>query len=76
MLERIHMIPLMPFSTLTRSASFVTEEWNTYFADGQVDQAQNVVGGWKGILWGYLSSRHDDNFHANEMTPDMPISPL
>lgn len=44
------MIPLMPFSTLTRTEEFVTEEWNTYFADGQVDPASNVVGGWKGIL--------------------------
>jgi endo-1,3(4)-beta-glucanase len=44
------MIPLMPFSTLTRNEKFVGEEWDTYFADGQVAQAQSVAGGWKGIL--------------------------
>jgi len=43
------MIPLVPFSTLTCSVEFVTEEWTTYFADSQVDQAQHVGGGWKGF---------------------------
>lgn len=40
----------MPFSTLTQSERFMTEEWNAYLADGQVNQAQNVVGGRKGVL--------------------------
>ena len=48
--NRIHMIPLMPFSTLTRTENFVLDEWATYFADGQVDPAESVIGGWKGIL--------------------------
>ena len=50
-IEGIHMLPLMPFSTLTRTLDFVAEEWATYFADGAVDPASNVQGGWKGILY-------------------------
>ena len=54
-IQGIHMIPLMPFSTLTRSMTFVNEEWQTYFADGAVDEASNVTGGWKGILYANLA---------------------
>ena len=49
------MLPLMPFSTLTRSENFVTEEWDTYFKDGAVAQASQVRGGWRGILYGNLA---------------------
>jgi endo-1,3(4)-beta-glucanase len=49
------MVPLMPFSPLTRSQNFVTEEWNTYFSDGKVAQAAEVQGGWKGILYANLA---------------------
>ena len=49
--QGIHMIPIMPCSTLTRKQQFVAEEWATYFADGAVAQASNVQGGWKGILY-------------------------
>jgi endo-1,3(4)-beta-glucanase len=45
------MLPLMPFSTLSRTQQFVTEEWSTYFADGATDPASNVQGGWRGILY-------------------------
>lgn len=51
-IEGIHMIPLMPFSTLTRTTNFVTEEWDTYFSDGRVD---SVAGGWRGILYANLA---------------------
>lgn len=51
-IEGIHMLPLMPFSTLTRTKTFVTEEWNQYnFAS----YAPSVVGGWKGILYANLA---------------------
>ena len=49
------MVPLMPFSTLSRNENFVTEEWNTYFSDGMVAQASSVQGGWKGILYANLA---------------------
>ncbi|KAK4934277.1 endo-1,3-beta glucanase, partial [Elasticomyces elasticus] len=54
-IQGIQMIPAMPFSTLTRTKKFVTEEWQEYFNDGAVDAAQNVQGGWKGILFGNLA---------------------
>ncbi|PQE33898.1 glycosyl hydrolase family 81 protein [Rutstroemia sp. NJR-2017a WRK4] len=50
--QGIHMLPLLPHSTLTRTQRFVTEEWNTYFSNGRADA---VVGGWKGILFGNLA---------------------
>ena len=53
--QGIQMIPALPFSTLTRTKNFVQEEWELYFADGAVVPAQNVVGGWKGILFGNLA---------------------
>ena len=49
------MLPLMPYSTLTRTTQFVTEEWDVYFADGAADPASDVVGGWKGILYANLA---------------------
>jgi Glycosyl hydrolase family 81 C-terminal domain len=49
------MVPLMPFSPLTRSRNFVAEEWNTYFSDGKVAQAAAVQGGWRGILYANLA---------------------
>ncbi|KAF7505455.1 hypothetical protein GJ744_000782 [Endocarpon pusillum] len=54
-IQGIHMVPLMPFSTLTRNENFVTEEWKTYFSDGMVAQASSVQGGWKGILYANLA---------------------
>lgn len=53
--QGIQMVPAMPFSTLTRTKKFVEEEWVQYFADGAVDAAINVQGGWKGILFGNLA---------------------
>ena len=49
------MIPINPFSALTRTAQFVTEEWNAYFANNATDPASGVVGGWKGILYANLA---------------------
>ncbi|KAK5218315.1 endo-1,3-beta glucanase [Exophiala xenobiotica] len=50
-IQGIHMIPVMPFSTLTRTEQFVAEEWTTYFADGAVRDASGIDGGWKGIVY-------------------------
>ena len=51
-IQGIHMIPLNPSSAYTRPRDFVTEEWNTYFSNGRVDQ---VAGGWRGILYANLA---------------------
>ncbi len=53
--RRIHMIPLNLSSALTRTKQCVQEEWTTYFADGAAGLADNVVGGWKGILYANLA---------------------
>lgn len=54
-IQGIQMVPALPFSTLTRTKKFVTEEWETFFANGATAAAQNVLGGWKGILFGNLA---------------------
>jgi endo-1,3(4)-beta-glucanase len=46
------MIPLNPSSAITRTSTFVQEEWNTYFSDGRVD---TIDSGWKGILYANLA---------------------
>ncbi|KAI9745573.1 MAG: hypothetical protein M1818_001107 [Claussenomyces sp. TS43310] len=51
-IQGIHMIPLLPSSTLTRTRAFVTEEWESYFSNGR---AGAVVGGWKGLLYANLA---------------------
>lgn len=51
-IQGIHMLPLLPSSTLTRTKQFVLEEWNTYFSNGR---AELVGGGWKGILFANLA---------------------
>lgn len=51
-IQGIHMIPLNPSSAYTRPKDFVTEEWNTFFSNGRVDQ---VAGGWRGILYANLA---------------------
>ncbi|KAH8599754.1 endo-1,3(4)-beta-glucanase, partial [Bisporella sp. PMI_857] len=48
----IHMLPLMPSSTLTRTQKFIREEWEAYFSNGR---ANAVKGGWKGVLFANLA---------------------
>lgn len=59
------MLPLLPFSTYTRSKIFVQEEWNTFFSNGRVDQTE---GGWRGILYAnfaILDSKISYNWFKN-----------
>ena len=51
-IQGIHMIPLLPSSTLTRTTTFVTEEWKKYFSKGRADA---VAGGWRGLLYANLA---------------------
>ena len=51
-IQGIHMIPLLPSSSLTRPKKFVSEEWDTFFSD---DRAKKVEGGWRGILFANLA---------------------
>ncbi|OIW25134.1 hypothetical protein CONLIGDRAFT_636224 [Coniochaeta ligniaria NRRL 30616] len=48
-IQGIHMLPLLPCTPLVRGAAFVAEEWNAFFSNGRADQ---IVGGWRGILYG------------------------
>jgi endo-1,3(4)-beta-glucanase len=47
---RIHIIPIMPFTTMTRTEQFVTEEWQIYFADNGAKPATTIDGGWRGEI--------------------------
>jgi endo-1,3(4)-beta-glucanase len=49
------MIPILPCSAYVRNKQFVTQEWDAMFAENAVDPAQNVVGGWKGLLYANLA---------------------
>jgi endo-1,3(4)-beta-glucanase len=51
-IQGIHMLPLLPFTTLTRTKNLVTEEWNAFFSNGRVD---SIPGGWRGILYANLA---------------------
>jgi endo-1,3(4)-beta-glucanase len=51
-IQGIHMIPISPFSSYTRSQKFMEEEWTRYFDNGRVDK---VSGGWRGILYSNLA---------------------
>ncbi|EMC98323.1 glycoside hydrolase family 81 protein [Baudoinia panamericana UAMH 10762] len=49
-IEGIQMLPLLPSSTLTRTETFTSEEWDAYFGNGGLKPVAQVTGGWRGIL--------------------------
>lgn len=49
------MLPLSPATPFTRPASFILEEWNTYFNTTSPYPVSTITGGWKGILYGNLA---------------------
>ncbi|KAL8723083.1 MAG: hypothetical protein Q9225_000554 [Loekoesia sp. 1 TL-2023] len=54
----IHMLPLLPYSSLTRPPPFVLQEWSRFFDPSNrssPDPASSVQGGWKGILYANLA---------------------
>lgn len=51
-IQGIHMLPLLPCSSLTRTRTFVQQEWDAYFSNGRVDAVQ---GGWRGVLYANLA---------------------
>lgn len=54
-MNRIHMLPLLPSSSFTRTQPFVKQEWDEYFAPKGARPAEKVGGGWKGILYANLA---------------------
>ncbi|KAF3359712.1 Multidrug resistance protein 2 [Verticillium dahliae VDG1] len=69
-IEGIHMIPLLPSSPLIRTRQFVQEEWDVYFSNGR---AQDIQGGWKGIIFGNLATLNPkaawDFFNSTDFDP-------
>ncbi|QDS71549.1 hypothetical protein FKW77_005506 [Venturia effusa] len=51
-IEGIHMLPVMPNTGLTRSPTFVQQEWTTYFDNNRVNA---VTDGWRGVLMANLA---------------------
>ncbi|KAI4139864.1 MAG: hypothetical protein LQ341_004055 [Variospora aurantia] len=54
----IHMLPILPYSSFTRSSTFVSQEWSALFDPSNPsapDPASSVRGGWKGILYANLA---------------------
>lgn len=54
-IQGIHMLPLNPSTSLTRSSQFIAEEWETYFNTSSPYPASGIAGGWRGILYGNLA---------------------
>ncbi|KAJ6787912.1 hypothetical protein PWT90_01895 [Aphanocladium album] len=48
-IQGIHMIPILPVTTVARASKFVKEEWEAFFSNGRVDDIDNS---WKSILLG------------------------
>lgn len=58
------MLPIAPNTGLTRTATFVQQEWDTYFSNGRA----NVAGGWRGILYAnlaYIDAKSSWSFFAS-----------
>ncbi|KAJ5893793.1 hypothetical protein N7495_005484 [Penicillium taxi] len=53
--QGIHMLPLLPNSAYTRQRDFVAEEWKAMFATNGAAPADDVEGGWKGVLYANLA---------------------
>lgn len=70
-IQGIHMLPLLPHTPFIRHPAFVTEEWTTYFSDGRAD---DVVGGWKGILFGNYATIDPRGAFAFFSKPDFDPS--
>ncbi len=66
------MLPILPYSSLTRPAAFVTQEWSRIFDPSNPaarNPASKVQGGWKGILYANLAlidPRQSWEFFARE----------
>ncbi|KAK3941592.1 hypothetical protein QBC46DRAFT_258081 [Diplogelasinospora grovesii] len=65
-IEGIHMLPLLPHTPYIRARDFVEEEWNTYFANGR---AENIVGGWRGIVYANRATFDPKGAYAFFSTP-------
>ena len=51
----IHMLPIIPSSTLIRGKKFVQEEWDVYFRTGGAEPVENVSNNWRGVIMANLA---------------------
>lgn len=51
-IQGIHMLPLMPMSSLIRTPEFVQQEWTAY---GMGNYSATLTSGWRGILMANLA---------------------
>jgi endo-1,3(4)-beta-glucanase len=51
-IQGIHMLPIMPMSTLIRSPEFVQQEWDAY---DFTDYAPTLNSGWRGVVMANLA---------------------
>lgn len=67
------MLPFNPSTSFIRSAKLVREEWSLYFSPSSPYPAQNVAGGWRGILYANLATIDPkaswDFFARNDFDP-------
>jgi endo-1,3(4)-beta-glucanase len=54
-IQGIHMLPIIPCSTLIRSKKFVREEWEVYFRDGGAEPVDSVQTFWRGVIMANLA---------------------
>ncbi|TQV98170.1 endo-1,3-beta-glucanase Engl1 [Cordyceps javanica] len=48
-IQGIHMLPILPVTTVARTSKFVEEEWEAFFSKGRLE---SIDSGWKSILLG------------------------
>lgn len=54
-IQGIHMLPVIPCSTLIRRKKFVQEEWDIFFKVGGAEPVNNVPNFWRGVIMANLA---------------------
>lgn len=61
-IQGIHMIPILPVTTIARKSKFVTQEWEAFFSKGRMEEIDN---NWRSILLGnYATIAPKEAFEA------------
>lgn len=54
-IQGIHMLPLIPASSLIRTKKFVREEWEAFFRPGGAEPVDKVPNFWRGVIMANLA---------------------
>jgi endo-1,3(4)-beta-glucanase len=57
-IQGIHMLPLIPASSLIRTKKFVQEEWDAFFRPGAAEPVDKVPNFWRGVIMANLALIH------------------